>query len=397
MFAKADPNILFLGHDASQTGAPRLLLHFLSWLKANSSAKCTVVLGKAGPLESEFRELASTTIVDHESHVLRLCRRLMPRAYVRPLERRFRQRKLATIRCSVDPDIIYANTVAVSDEIMLVGGTAPVLWHIHELPHGIRWYAGEKFQRALGRVNRYVAVSQSVRTGLIKEFGIAETAIETIHEFIEPPTVTDHEAAQNRKALIQELSLPSTCFLVGGCGTTDWRKGPDLFLLVAKYLKQNYPDLPAHLVWIGGGTDDINFSQIQHDIRHLGLSSTVHFIGSKQVPINYLSGFDVFALTSREDPFPLAMLEAASVGLPIVCFEGAGGGGEFVDEDAGRRVPYLDVVQMANEIAALGKKESVRRALGSVASSKVQRMFTTSVQCPKLMRQIQRVCAEKVS
>jgi len=321
----------------------------------------------------------------------------MPGAYVRPLERRLMQRKIARIRRSVDPDIIYANTVAVSDEIMLVGGTAPVLWHIHELPHGIRWYAGEKFHRAVDRVARYVAVSLSVRTGLIKDFGIPEGVIETIHEFIEPPTLTENQLVQNRKSLLQELSLPSACFLVGGCGTTDWRKGPDLFLLVAKHLKENHSDVPAHFVWVGGRTDDISYSQIQHDIRHLGLSATVHFIGSKQFPINYLSGLDVFALTSREDPFPLAMLEAASVALPIVCFEGSGGGAEFVGNDAGRRVPYLDVVQMANEIAALGRKESVRRALGSVARSKVQRMYTTSIQCPKLMEQIQRVRAGKVS
>ena len=39
----------------------------------------------------------------------------------------------------------------------------------------------------------------------------------------------------------------------------------------------------------------------------------------------WFSAADVFALTSREDPFPTVVLEAISAGLAVVAFAGSGG------------------------------------------------------------------------
>ena len=66
---------------------------------------------------------------------------------------------------------------------------------------------------------------------------------------------------------------------------------------------------------------------------------------------DYIAAFDVFSLVSREDAFPLAFMEAAAVGVPTVCFDGAVEGGcEFVEADAGRVVPYLDLDAMAERV-----------------------------------------------
>ena len=41
----------------------------------------------------------------------------------------------------------------------------------------------------------------------------------------------------------------------------------------------------------------------------------------------------------EEDPYTLVCLEAAALEKPYVCFEGAGGSPEFVEEDCGFVVP----------------------------------------------------------
>jgi hypothetical protein len=58
--------LLFVGHDASRTGAPILLLHLLGWLKANSDVSFRILLGDGGPLEGDYRALAPTWVLRRE-------------------------------------------------------------------------------------------------------------------------------------------------------------------------------------------------------------------------------------------------------------------------------------------------------------------------------------------
>jgi glycosyltransferase involved in cell wall biosynthesis len=102
---------------------------------------------------------------------------------------------------------------------------------------------------------------------------------------------------------------------------------------------------------------------------------------------------DVFALPSREDPFPLVMLEAATHGLPTVCFAQAGGAPEFVGADAGVVVPYLDVDAFAAACAALRDDPARRTALGLEARRRVGAEHGVETQGPKLLRSIERCLA----
>jgi glycosyltransferase involved in cell wall biosynthesis len=77
-------------------------------------------------------------------------------------------------------------------------------------------------------------------------------------------------------------------------------------------------------------------------------------------PLDYLSVFDIFALTSREDPYPLVVLEAALLQKPMVCFEKAGGAQDLIETDAGLIVPYLSLEAMSKAILTI--KENPERS-----------------------------------
>ena len=57
-------NILFLGHEASRSGAPFTQLHLMRWMKQHTAHKMLLVLLKGGPLVAEFEQLAEVHIVD---------------------------------------------------------------------------------------------------------------------------------------------------------------------------------------------------------------------------------------------------------------------------------------------------------------------------------------------
>ena len=77
------------------------------------------------------------------------------------------------------------------------------------------------------------------------------------------------------------------------------------------------------------------------------LDDVVTFPGGTQDPSEFLQSLSLLLLPSREDSWPLVMLEAAAEGVPIVCFQDSGGAEHFLASGGGTAVPYLDVEAMA--------------------------------------------------
>ena len=77
-----------------------------------------------------------------------------------------------------------------------------------------------------------------------------------------------------------------------------------------------------HFVWIGGVSDGPVWGKLMHDAARAGVADCVHFLGVHKDPFQLFAALDIFLLTSRKDPFPLVMLENATAGKPIVCFQG---------------------------------------------------------------------------
>jgi glycosyltransferase involved in cell wall biosynthesis len=69
---------------------------------------------------------------------------------------------------------------------------------------------------------------------------------------------------------------------------------------------------------------------------------------------------------------------------------GAGGAREFVDDDAGCVVPYLDVNAMADAVIKLLHSSELRHRLGEQAQHKVQARHDITVAAPKILETIER-------
>ncbi|WP_435011821.1 glycosyltransferase family 4 protein (plasmid) [Tundrisphaera lichenicola] len=366
-----------MGHDASRTGAPMILLHLIRWLKANTDASFSILLGDGGPLEAAFRELGPTWILPRELWPNGGNPELLDRV---PLVRRWRsQARYARLRQAVGiprPDVIYVNTVATRPTLeFLEFLDAPVVTHVHELDATIRLHIGmENFEYIKRRSARFIAVSDAVRSNLLDNYAIDAGRVELVHEFIDTGARPSKPREERRRALCEELGIDSRARLVGGVGTLNWRKGPDLFLQVARRVCGDQAGKSVHFLWLGGDLErDPLIQELRTDLQKAGLQGRVHLLGSRPDPINYIDLFDVFILPSREDPYPLVVLEAAAMGKPIVCFEAAGGAPEFVGDDAGFVVPYLDTETMALRVLELLGSESRLSSLGMAARDKVRR------------------------
>jgi glycosyltransferase involved in cell wall biosynthesis len=374
--ARVQKRILAVGHDAYRAGAQIVLLHILRWLRQNHEAEISLVLKADGELLDEYTKVLPT-------RVLQSRRVASSRPSLMSLPGRVSNR-LQAHRDTLEPgsiDLIYANSAAsatVAADLAAKAG-CPAICHVHELDMSIRRFA-TRFSEVSEHFDRYIAVSRAVERNLVVNHGIDTERIDRIYAGIPVPEHVGTTA--HRSQLRAELDIPLNAFVVGGCGTVDWRKGPDVFLLVAKALSGKLLGRPVHFLWVGGESESLEM--LQHDVERLGLADTVSFIGQRPDPMRYFALFDAFLLTSREDPFPLVCLEAAALEVPIVCFADAGGIPEFVEDDAGYVVAYLDIESAADALLSLVGSERTRATLGHRAAEKVAERCSIDVIGPQI-------------
>ncbi len=104
------------------------------------------------------------------------------------------------------------------------------------------------------------------------------------------------------------------------------------------------------------------------------LPRTVEFGGPSDNPYAHMRRFDVATLPSRDDPFPLVVLESMLVGTPVVAFD-VGGVRQQIG-DTGILVPPGDVAQFADALVTLLTDDSLRRRLGAAAQDRVKTVYS---------------------
>ncbi len=111
-------------------------------------------------------------------------------------------------------------------------------------------------------------------------------------------------------------------------------------------------------------------------IDALGLRGCVLMPGIVAEPQDWLAHADLFALSSRFEGFPNALLEAMNCGLPAVAFDCPSGPGEILrHERTGLLVPPLDVEELAAAIRRLADDVELRHRLGNAAARDVAARF----------------------
>lgn len=343
------PTILFVSHEASRTGAPVLLLGVARLIREQTGLRCLFLLRSGGVLEREFRELGPTMVLPDPNDVDAATLRALSKQNVR---------------------LVFSNTATnglVQRRLKALG--RPILCHIHELGHSLeRHFGGENLRAVLASTDFFLAGSGAVAEYLLNVRKLPASRVTVAYPFID----VAYNLAQAKVRAVPPL--PTKGLIVGACGTIGWRKGTDLFLQLAKQVLSRTGQ-PVHFVWVGGPLDQGEYTQLAHDSGVMGIRDSVTFTGTVKDHVPIFAQFDIFVLSSREDPFPLVALDAASLGIPVVCFDKAGGTPELVEDDAGVVVPYMDVDGMARAVLELSGDPLLRRRLGDAAAAKVKARY----------------------
>lgn len=342
--------ILIISHDCSRTGAPILLLNLAEVLKADYNIHFLLKYG--GELENKFETIAKTYKLYNNFDSIYF--RRIKNKIIKP--KKFNNLKQLSWN---NYDLVISNTITNGDLLPIIRKNykGKIISYIHELEMATNYFTStQNLKQLIVNSDFYFVPSQAVENHLLNNLNINVSKIRYLPYYI----------PNESKLSIKEKS-PASQFIVGGSGTIDWRKSPDLFINVAISLFKKRPDADISFQW-KGATDGIELDRLNYDIRKANLISKISFTPSSNHMDDFFSEIDIFLLTSREDPYPLVVLEAANWHIPTICFEGAGGATEFVNmSDGGAIIHYMDTEAIAEKILLYFDNYSLLNAQGNNA------------------------------
>lgn len=387
--------ILFIGHNASRTGAPIVLLHFLEWCKENAKhLQFDLCLLTGGELESDYSNYADVRVIRPNYISTAAEQKTELKSLIKKTLSFFGNSIFKLKSKQKNYDLVVANTVVSASHLKFFKkiGVPTICW-LHELEFVINiTVSKEKFVKSIQYIDEFIVVSNAVKDMLVNKFTVDEKKIHLVYEFSK---VNFNKESVDRNLLLNELNIPVDAFIVGGSGTIEWRKGTDLFIQLASKLATLKSDI--YFLWVGGYLSGIEEKKILSDIKKFNLESRVIFIGKQTKPDSFYSLMDIFALTSREDPFPLVCLEVALLGKPIICFENSGGIPELVEDDAGAVVEFENTSEMAEKIIQFYNDKELLNHAGEKAHEKATLNFSLENSCTKLEQILSKAILSKTT
>lgn len=159
------------------------------------------------------------------------------------------------------------------------------------------------------RTHAFLAVGSAVAAEAIRRGLAPPDCIRTIPPAVDP---TDHPRGSAARGLgRRRLGLPTGIRLVGTVGRVDYQKAPEQW--IDALAEVGADDVWG--VWIGDGPLR---NQLLARARRRGLAERFCLLGYRDDVAELLPAFDVFALASRYEGLPCALIEAIGAGVPVV-------------------------------------------------------------------------------
>jgi N-acetyl-alpha-D-glucosaminyl L-malate synthase BshA len=132
-------------------------------------------------------------------------------------------------------------------------------------------------------------------------------------------------------------------------------------------------EIPSKLVMVGDGPDR---PEAEDEVRHLGLESSVFFLGKLDVVAPLLASADLFLLPTSSESFGLSALEALASGVPVIGTR-AGGLPEVVrDGETGYLCEVGDVDGMSAAALSILTNPEKWRAMSELGASDARARFS---------------------
>lgn len=239
----------------------------------------------------------------------------------------------------------------------------PLVWHLNDTVFSAR------LSRWLGRiVNALASEIPVAATKVGQHYGISVERSTLLPAPVDTTRFTDRDPSY----------LPGKSPRLGLVGNWNWVKQQDHFVEVLSRLRQN--GLDAHGTIIGGFIpgQEAFYEPILERIERDALGDVIEAEGFCEDVSAEIARFDIALLTSRSEACPMCVLEAMSVGVPVVAYD-VGGTAEILGEGedaAGVVISAGDKEAMVDTVAMLLRDQNAYRRMARNGQARAREKFS---------------------
>ncbi len=217
----------------------------------------------------------------------------------------------------------------------------------------------------LPRYEKILCVSETVLEQCL-DAGISESKCLLVENAIDHHQFSRRQSVQQAKKAMFGISPDQLC--IGAIGRLAEEKGFDLLIKAFERLIDEGVD--ARLVIAGEGPDQ---SSLENQIAQSPAAERMQMYGFCNDPRAFYEALDVFVLSSRREGLPNVILEAMSLGAPVLATEIDGVPRVVHDRVNGSLIPAEDVDSMVTSLLELCRDPDLRvryseAAVESIAS-----------------------------
>jgi glycosyltransferase involved in cell wall biosynthesis len=180
----------------------------------------------------------------------------------------------------------------------------------------------------------------------------------------------DAASSPEQVAALRPTLVGDGQYLIGAAGRLEPEKGFDVLIDAMAQVVAREP--AARLVIAGGGS---RRDELQAQVNGHGLSASVRLLGPRPDLYVLMHAFDLFALSSRSEPFGLVLLEAMAARRAIVATNAGGAPEVVVGGQTGTLVPSGDTNAMADALLILLRDRERAAAYGQAGRRRVEDVF----------------------
>lgn len=225
-----------------------------------------------------------------------------------------------------------------------------------------------------GLCDAFTANSEAVKRFMVESTGLKPEKIVVIHNGID---TREYNISISKEDERKELGLGESP-VVGMVSRLDRQKGHQYFIESAKIVLMEKQD--TQFLIVGDGPLR---KELESQVKELGISESVSFLGTRRDIPEILRAMDIFVLSSLWEGLPNVVMEAMASSLPVIATDVCGTPELVADGETGILVEAEDAKGMADAVLELLKNKTIAENMGKMGRKRVEAEFSLKLMIKK--------------
>jgi L-malate glycosyltransferase len=256
----------------------------------------------------------------------------------------------------VNPDLIHAHLPS-TGILVRVAARVPIVYTEHNVVTSYRQPTRLLNRLTYRRNTRLIAVSDAVAES-VKNYPKPSPVVI-------PNGVSVAVSSNDADSARAELGISDGTILIAHVGNIRPHKGHQTLIEAVREVKASSNNFLV--VSIGGEKYPGDMERITDDARRAGIEDVFRLLGRREDALSFVAAADLFVNPSDHEGLPLAILEAMSLGKPVVATAVGGVPSVISDDQNGLLVPAGNSLDLARSIVRLIDSPELRTRLGTNA------------------------------